>query len=216
MAKKKEAAESAQFEPASYKVRLTFLEELLGTAPKDKELYDSYIAGKSPNVEETADEEHESCPTADDADEKGQTGFHRMPDGTPMVYDYTIKGFFKDACSMLSRCPGTKSKELRAFKKVIDGLVFIRPRKIPLILPEGATLGRLQRPLRAQTAQGERVALACSESAPPGTEIEFTINILGGVSKELLEEWLEYGTMRGMGQWRNASFGSFESYIESL
>ena len=46
----------------------------------------------------------------------------------------------------------------------IDGLIFIAPRQIPIKFD--GEMGICQRPLRAQTAQGERVALASSESIP--------------------------------------------------
>jgi hypothetical protein len=51
--------------------------------------------------------------------------------------------------------------------------------------------------------------LARSDSAPAGTSIEFNLLILGGVSHKLLIEWLEYGKLRGLGQWRNAGWGRF-------
>jgi hypothetical protein len=54
------------------------------------------------------------------------------------------------------------------------------------------------------------VALARSDTAPEGTVIEFDLIILGKVDKALLEEWFGYGRLRGLGQWRNAGYGSFE------
>jgi hypothetical protein len=125
-----------------------------------------------------------------------------------------IKGFFKDACGMLRRAPDTRSKKIVAYKKVIDGLVFVTPRKIWLDL--AGDIDVIERPLRAQTAQGERVALARSDSAPAGTTIEFTISVLGGVKPAALEEWLDYGRLRGLGAWRNASWGRFTYDLEVL
>lgn len=196
-----------------YHVKLTFVEPLLGTVPKDPKVFETYIAGLSPNVEETLGEELETVPKASE-EEKRWTGFHTTEDGKPFLYDYAIKGFFKDCCSMLSRATGTESGELKAFKKVIDGLVFVRPRKIPIVL--AGELFRLERPLRAQTAQGERVALSRSDAAPIGSSIEFDVNILGGVSEVLLSEWLDYGANRGIGQWRNGGYGSFEYELVKL
>jgi hypothetical protein len=92
-----------------------------------------------------------------------------------------IKGFFKDACGMLRRVKGSGSSKLRAYKKEIDGLVFVTPRQIPLVLPEGAELGLLERPVLG-----------------------------GGIGDDLLREWFNYGALRGLGQWRNASYGRFE------
>jgi|HubBroStandDraft_4_1064222.scaffolds.fasta_scaffold56908_2 hypothetical protein len=191
-------------------VKLTFTEPLLGTVPKDKAVYETYIAGLSENVDKTLDEEVATVPEGATKEEKGWTGFHTV-DGQPFLYDYAIKGFFKDACSMLARVPGTASKELTAFRKHIDGLLFIRPRKI--ILNVNGALEPLERPLRAQTAQGERIALARSDCAPAGSWIAFTVVSLGAVQREAIEEWFDYGQNRGLGQWRNGGYGSFTAEI---
>jgi len=108
---------------------------------------------------------------------------------------------------MLRRAPDTQSAKLKAHNKIIDGLVFIQPRQI--ILRPSGPITMLSRPLRASTAQGDRVAIAVSEMLPAGTTAEFTIEVLGGVTDAALREWLAYGAHRGLGQWRNAGYGSF-------
>jgi hypothetical protein len=185
-------------------LRFTFTEPLLGTVPKDRAVYASYIASKAPKPAEAAEEE---CQSVQEAEESGWTGFHLDGAGNPFLFDYVIKGFFKDACSMLSRVEGSQSKKLRAFKKVIDGLLFPRPRQIPLDLSGPITL--VERPLRAQTAQGERVALARSDAAPVGSSVKFGLVIMGSTPDALLTEWLDYGAVRGLGQWRNGGYGRF-------
>ena len=192
-----------------YHIKLTFLEPILGTVPKNPDIYKSYIADKAAlNDEELAEE----LATVERIEEKGWTGFHKL-NGLPVIYNYAIKGFFKNACSMLTRTKDSESGKVRAFKKIIDGLVFIEPRQIYLVLPDNAKIGVLERPLRAQTAQGERITLARSDTCPTGTTMEFTIKILGQVSEKLLREWLDYGGFRGLGQWRNADYGKFEYTI---
>lgn len=181
------------------KVTLTFVEPILGTAPMDKEIYSNYIL-------DSLDHEDELDSVRED---KGRTGFHRDEAGNPILYDYMIKGFFKDACGMLSRVDGSLSKKVKAYKKIIDGLVFVFPRRIPIRMVGPVTI--LERPLRAQTAQGERVALVASEMIPAGSCIEFDIDVLGDVVDDaLLREWLGYGKYRGLGQWRNGSYGRYE------
>lgn len=194
-----------------YKVKLTFTEPILGTVPKDPDVYAAHIAIRAALDDEQLAEE---LATVEKVEEKGWTGFHKV-DGEPILYDYVIKGFLKDACGMLRRATGTKSSKLTAYKKVIDGLVFAKPRRIPLSL-NGGDMGVLERPLRAQTAQGERVCLARSDTCPIGTTIEFTLFVVGKVKQPLLEEWFDYGQLRGLGQWRNASYGSFEYEIEKI
>lgn len=110
---------------------------------------------------------------------------------------------------MLGRVEGTKSKSLKAHRKVIDGLIFPQPRKIMLQLPPNTAIGGCQRPLRAQTAQGERIALANSETVPAGTVIEFTIELFDEKHEPYIREWISYGAFRGLGQWRNSGKGIF-------
>ena len=185
-----------------YQITLTFTEPLLGTVPLNREVYADYIASR---VEGT--HALDEVDTIEEATEKGTTGFHRQ-DGTPAIYDYAVKGMFKDAAGMLRRVPGTASVKLTAYKKIIDGLVFVTPRLIPLTV--AGELGILERPLRAQTAQGERVSLARSEMAPAGSVLAFTVQVLGkDVTEETLREWLDYGSLRGMGQWRNGGYGRY-------
>jgi hypothetical protein len=196
-----------------YKITLVFTEPLLGTAPMDKEVYSTYIADNRPA---NGMGEFPSDEVATLNEEKGKTGFHRLEDGTPILYDYVLKGFFKDACGMLSRVDGSESKKLKAYKKIIDGLVFVYPRQIPIVL--SGSISELQRPLRAQTAQGERVALACSEMVPAGSSISFELDVLEDkvLTPALLKEWFSYGGKRGLGQWRNGSYGRFDGTIESV
>ena len=92
-------------------------------------------------------------------------------------------------------------------------MIFVAPRQIVAHLPEGGVVGFCERPLRAQTAQGERVSLARSESLPAGTVLEFEILLLSDKLAELVDEWMDYGKYRGLGQWRNSGKGSFKYVI---
>lgn len=192
-------------------IELEFVEPLLGTAPGNKEVYSEYVRGQTLEQQE---EEIGTLPLPlEEQIEKGSTMFHRLPNNrSPFIYDYQIKGFFKDACGMLARAKNTISAGIKAYKKVIDGLIFVEPRRIPLILPEGENLTVLERPLRGQTAQGERITLARSEMAPAGTRIKFAVTLLSDNYENAIKEWLEYGALRGLGQWRNASWGRFKIF----
>lgn len=192
------------------KIELMFTEELLGSTSANPDLVREFIASKRP--EGLDENEIESLPPIAEELQKGTTVFPR--DGEkPIMWDYQVKGFFKDACSMLKRVPDTHSSKQKAHKKLIDGLIFILPRKIPLLLPEWQELGICERPLRGQTAQGERISLARSETAPVGTKIIFEIKMLAPDLDALLEEWLDYGALRGLGQWRNSGKGRFSYQI---
>lgn len=193
-------------------VEITFLEEALGSSSPNPEVHSEFIASKAPDAP-SRDEELSALIAnegLEEATEKQMTVFPRDDEGRPALWDYQIKGFFKDACGMLRRVDGTASKKLSAFKKVIDGLIFVFPRQIPLEMPEGGEIGVCQRPLRASTAQGERVALASSETVPAGTKLVFTIRCLNDKDMALVDEWLDYGALRGLSQWRNSGKGTFE------
>ena len=188
------------------KVKLTFTEPVLGTSPLNENIYKDYIASKAPN-EATGEEELESL-SFNEQVEKAMTGFLRTEDGKPMILDYQIKGMFKDSCGMLARLKnGNESSKLKAYKKIIDGLIFPFPREIPFHTDK--PIGICQRPLRAQTAQGERIALAMSEQIEAGAWIEFGIKCYDEAHIPAIREWLDYGADRGFGQWRNSGMGRF-------
>lgn len=186
-------------------IRITFTQPLLGSAPKT-DIYRDWIATRNPDPN-GADEETATAPANLD---KGVTGFHRLEDSYAF-YDYVVLGFFKEACSALRRIPDSLSAKVKAHRQIIDTLIFVNPRLIRLIPPAGwnGEMELLSRPLRAQTAQGERVTIAVSEMLPAGTAAEFEIELLGGVTIENVREWLDYGSRRGLGQWRNGRYGTF-------
>jgi len=198
-------------------VRLTFIEGILGTASNDPEIYSNFIGSKAPDA--TSLEDEVAAIGVADIVEKGTTVFPRMDDGTPFLYDYQIKGFFKDTCGVLNKLTGrdpetgkklkatNESSKLTAYKKIIDGLIFVQPRRIPIQFEGDITI--CQRPLRAQTMQGERVALSSSEQIPVGAVIEFRILCMSDEHVAAVMEWLEYGYFRGIGQWRNSGKGRF-------
>lgn len=201
--------------------KITFTEALLGTSPSSETVYQDFIGSKAPDAA-SLEEEIEALGT-EEVIANGMTVFPRTEDGRPFLYDYQIKGFFKDACGCLSRVAGkdpetgkkkdavNHSGKLKAFKKIIDGLIFVRPRKIPLVFD--GEIGVCERPLRAQTAQGERVALAMSEEVPTGATAEFDVLCMSDEHTAAVREWLDYGQWRGLGQWRNSGKGSFTCEI---
>lgn len=188
------------------KVRATLIEDMLGTFPGDPEIYKDYIASKSPSAL-TIDQEIEAI-GQDQVYDKGVTVFARDKDGDPCVYDYLIKGFFKNACSAMREADDSESKKLKAYKKKIDNLVFVSPRMIKINF-EGPKdkLPICERPLRASTPQGERVAISASESVPAGSTLEFEVEVLSKDMMKYVIEWLNYGKYNALGQWHNSGKG---------
>lgn len=207
------------------RVRLTFIDSVLGTASGDPEVHSTYIAGKvldnkiatgagtKEEREQKFREEVEAI-GEEGVEEKQMTVFPRNKDGEPIFWDYQIRGFFKSACSALGKIPGTKSSKLKAYKKQIDLRIFVFPdakkragREI--VIHTDKPIGSLQRPLRAQTMQGERVALANSEEIEAGAWCEFDILMLNDDDADMIREWLDYGSLNGLGAWRNSAHGAF-------
>lgn len=188
------------------KIRATFTEEILGTCSGNPEIHDEFIASKAED-DAKAQEEVQALTVAEQI-EKSMTVFPRMEDGKPFIWDYQWRGFFKESCGGLRKVKGTKSEKVSAYKKKIDLGIFIKERKIPLNFT--GEIGTCQRPLRASTAQGERIALACSETVPAGAMCEFTVVCLSDGDIPLVKEWLDYGRWHGMLQWRNSGKGRFE------
>lgn len=197
------------------KVRLTFVKPILGTKPNDPEIHSRFVASKAPDHETM--EQEVAALGAEEVEERGKTVFFKMEDGTPYLKSYQIKGFFKEAARTLKKVPGTKTKNLTAFLKRIDNFIFVYgdlpddDEVIPLYMPldMDLTATDCQRPLRASTPQGERVALAHSEEAPAGTWMEFRVMCLDPADLKYVREWLDYGRLKGIGQWRNSGKGRF-------
>lgn len=198
-------------------IKITFTEPILGTANNNENIHREFIASKAPDA--ISREEEVAALGVEGVEEKSMTVFQRNEDGNPLLWNFQVKGFFKEACGMLQRMRGEKcSKEsckLKAYKKIVDGC--IEPigniedysRKIPIVIAKGTEIEDFQRPLRAQTAQGERIALANSEKISEKATAEFYVETPDAYVPAV-HEWLRYGRKHGLGQWRNAGFGRFE------
>lgn len=183
-------------------VKVTFVTPVLGSQPT-RDVASEFIASKFvDNAGELPSDEAETLP---ESLERGTTVFHKI-DGKPVFFDYQVKGFIKEAGRTFNGIHGVKN-----MRSKIDSLVFVNPRTIELHLPEGADIEYLERPLRAETAQGPRVALARSEMLAAGTWFEFEMEVYEGpIDADLLRDLFNYGRHKGLGQWRNGGYGRFE------
>lgn len=196
------------------RIRITLIDEMLGTNPGNREVHERFINSKAPDAE-TREQELEHLPP-EEMIKNEMTVFYRDDEGKPAMACYHMYGFFKSACGFLRKVKGSESSKLKAYKKAIDGLIKVYPgedpadRYLTLNMPAGKTIGDCQRPLRAQTMQGERVALANSETVPAGTWFECNIVCWDDGLWNAIEEWLDYGTFNGLGQWRSSGKGAFK------
>lgn len=186
------------------KVELVLKEKMLGTVPKNQDVYAKYIATKAP-LPENGEAEVE---TVEEIEEKAWTGFHKDDNGY-FIYNYMIKGFLKAACEVLQATG--ELKKIPSYKKWMDLLVFIHPRK--LYFGKHEVDGVTERPLRAMTAMGPRVTVTRSDHFNPGTKIITEIEILKntkGITPEVIMGCLKYGEYVGLGQWRGSGgYGQF-------
>lgn len=192
-----------------YHVEAELLEPLLGTVPKNTEVYSTYIATKRPEglASDEAPLELTEEQLDDGLEAKGWTTFYTNASGDPILMDYQVKGFLKESANILK-----ETLNLKALRSHLDNELFVTPRQIrlPAIAAEP-----LERPLRAMTAQGPRVTVVRSDQIPAGAVIEWDMKVLpkSRITKEVLEALLEYGEVKGLGQWRNGSYGRIKSTL---
>ena len=192
-------------------IHVDFIDDVLGTAPGDPDIHGSYVSSKAPD----AATKEEEIAAIGEFRAKGKTIFPTDESGNPIFWNYQIKGFFKSACAAQRGLSGSKSSKVKAYKKKIDLGIFVFPdaddpssRAIKIHMTK-AGVGECQRPLRAETMQGPRVAIADSDSIEKGSWIEFDVVMLDDGDWPLVSEWLDYGKFNGLGQWRNSGKGAF-------
>jgi hypothetical protein len=202
------------------KVSLTTIEPMLGSSSANPDLHKEFIAGKAPDADK-AEEELRALPVELQL-EKAMTVFPRDDKGL-FLWDYQVKGFIKEAIGIACETGNTLAGPLTkwTYKRAVDSLIFIEPRRIYMTImdePLKESPDQLTRPLRCDTMQGSRVALATSEQVPTGVNLEFTISWLEcdnaksklKITEDLLRWALNYGKLKGLGQWRSGGFGRFE------
>lgn len=187
--------------------------DILGSSPCSKELRTQYIMAEAAKTKDVSDE----TDYVPDLNEKGLTVFLRDTDGSLMMMDYQIQGFLKAALDALKAQNGIKNA-----RKKVDLYAFVTPRKIPFVR-NGEHVAeedeQYERPLRAMTMKGERIALQSSEClhADAGWELTFSISLMPNdaskVSKSLkfddIEQALDYGQFSGLSQFHNGGYGRF-------
>jgi len=201
MAAKPKEIEAKDINFMNYDLKIILIEQMLGTIPKNKDVYARFIATKLQGITEgQLNEEIEGIP--EEIENTGWTGFRTDNNGI-FVYDYFIKGFLKEAGNILKDSLGVP-----ALRSKIDNLVFVFPRKIYIgEKPDGL----LERPIRVQTMQGPRVSVVRSDFVNEGTIINCSLKVIGSrvINEKILRSILDYGSLKGLGQFRNGSYGRF-------
>lgn len=180
-------------------LKITLTEPMLGTVPKNKDIYTDFVHDKFTDKEKLAEE----VVCIEEEEEKGWTGFHQDEKGL-FVFDYLFRGFMRNAANVLK-----DEVRVKNLKSKFTDYIFVGPRRIYLGKKEPD--GVLERPLRAMTMQGPRVSLAKSDFVKEGTSFDVTLKILAHkeLTIDIVKMILDYGQFAGLGQWRNASYGRF-------
>jgi hypothetical protein len=135
-----------------------------------------------------------------------------------MLLDYVVCGFLKASLAALAVQVEVAPTTI---KGKVDTYIFTSPRFLYLRRPDGSLIidedDIYERPLRAETLQGPRVALTASERINDPWYIDVTITLLPNkgsekskpITWEVIEEALNYGVFKGLGQFRNGGYGRF-------
>lgn len=147
--------------------------------------------------------------------EKPQTSFFRDDQG-PFLFNYQVMGHLKEMGNVTKGAMGIVN-----LKQKVENYCYVFPRRIHFQDP---VLAEISRPLRAETMQGPRVAIATSDAIREGSRITLTIGILDNrvskkidgkktevveITPEVVREFLAMGQIRGMGQWRTGGWGTY-------
>ena len=199
-----------QFDRRTY--RLHGMTRILGAQAANPKVHSEFIAAKAAKQEKG--EEQTAMLPKEELEKKGLTVFLR-DDGVLCLADYVIKGFLKEALGVIKSQvkignPTTK----------VDNLILVEPEYLHFTRngkPVTDADEIFERPLRAMTMQGPRVSVSASEIICPDWELEFTLTLVDNektaksvaLTWSVVEEALNYGTIKGLGQWRNGQNGRF-------
>lgn len=199
-------------------ITLTTTEPTLGLASSNPEIQREFIASKAPDLEKQKEEM--DAVQVEEEMQKATTIFPKDSNGI-FWWDYQMRGAFKGFFYQLIELGDCKLSKW-TYKRSVDLFLFVEPRKIYIRDSSGQiykTVDKtLQRPLRAETRQGDRIALASSELIAPGAQWDFTVRLLTGTNKkttqaiitpEDIKNCLDMGIFSGCGQWRGGGYGRF-------
>ena len=197
--------------------RLTGITPLLAGQPASEDLHTQFIKSKCPP--DTEDTNH--IPTFEEEEAQRLTVFPVDPqdDSTPGLLAYQVKGFFKEALYNLQAQNHISNPKGKA-----DSFVFVEPEFI-LLYRDGHVIekadDRKERPLRTMYMGSELTSLTSSERILTPWTCEFTVQLVDSVKEksrqksaflgwEAIEDALDYGSLKGLLQWRNAGWGRFK------
>lgn len=151
-------------------------------------------------------------------EERGITVFFREDDKVA-IGDHMIYGFMKAAAEAISRTLPTKKGVMLHSAAYTESIINQHVRcqeefltyDRDILRKSDGSINHKVRSIRVVTAQGPRVSIIKSEQIPAGASVTFRLNVLDGspLTEEILRKLFDYGEICGLGQWRNAGYGTF-------
>ena len=214
-------------------VSILFTEPVLGSLNNNVNVFTEFTASKAPTPEKKVEEiktiAGEMTPEEIEEQVEKQTTVFPKQDGKCFCYDYQWRGFFKEALAVGTEIGEEAMGKLSKWtiRKTVDSMIFVAERRIFFVDANGnpiTTVQQLERPLRAMTQRGERICLARSEIIPAGTTLQFTLMWFASkntkstqaVTQGALVWALDYGALKGFGQWRGGGYGRFSYTLKEV
>jgi len=158
-------------------------------------------------------------------DERGITVFFRH-DGKIAIGDHMIYGFMKAAAEAISRTLPTKKGTVLHSASYTESIINQHTRCQEEFITFDKDIERKDdgtpdykvRSIRVMTAQGPRVSIVKSEQVPAGAVLKFHLKVMedSPLTEEVLRKIFAYGEVSGLGQWRNAGYGTFSCTMKKL
>lgn len=132
-----------------YRVKMKFVERVLGSAPRNKDIYKDFVEKNKPKSDGDPEDEAENVA---EREERGWTGFLRdgltgqivqvdgdVADDAPLprlfVYDYCVKGFLKEASASNRETGAYDIGGSTVLKRKIGQHIHPEPRRLHLLCP---------------------------------------------------------------------------------
>jgi hypothetical protein len=219
----------------NYKIKLNFIRKILGSQPANEDLKKSYITkkmmtGKTGMSAEIAMDKVEDeisnlnnderiKNVIEEIDSKSLTVFFRDKEKRIGISDIQLRGFIKDNFAFVGRNSKWITKRKgedfftdAPFRDFIGSRIMFKQDLFPFeIQPEKIEI--FQRPIRVQTMLGPRVSITASESIEPPNSITIEFATTDDIKEEWIPKIFDRGIFRGLGQFSNAQFGSFQYEI---
>lgn len=117
------------------KIKMVLTEEMLGMSPANPEIQRDYISSKGPDA--ISIKEEVEAVGVDAVMDKQMTIFPRNSEGKPIIWDYQMKGWLKDAWGCFVEFPSQSVERLKTIKRTSTAYSFPPRDKLLLISRKG-------------------------------------------------------------------------------